>query len=149
MKKSAIMILCFFVGVGSEVFAQIPTIVEAEANTPDGGRNISIVEQPANGGNPLGNPIVGPYIPPKAYNSADNAGNTDSISNRMNSNSFDGNLQNTNISDKALELGHDFENTLIEANDRVYSIQSYPVEDINVIGSKTMPQTIYSPNVNQ
>ena len=45
-------------------------------------------------------------------------------------------------------LGNDFENTLLEANDRVYDVQSYPEADFKAMGNSANPQTIYSPNVN-
>ena len=36
----------------------------------------------------------------------------------------------------------------MEANGRIYDIQSYPEQDINVMNNPSDPQTIYSPNVN-
>ncbi|MBQ9235583.1 MAG: hypothetical protein IJ184_03870 [Alphaproteobacteria bacterium] len=72
MKKYLYMALAFnlaFIGI---LMAQDnETVVYGAAATPNGGENIAIVTQPADGGNPLGNPIVGKYQPPRAYNAAD------------------------------------------------------------------------------
>ena len=46
------------------------------------------------------------------------------------------------------ELGKQFRNTLLEANGRVYDIQSYPEQDFMLMNNSAEPQTIYSPNVN-
>lgn len=148
MQKIFFLIWLFSgLGIMTEVAAEMPTIIEAEANTKDGGKNIAIVEQPADSGNPLGNPIVGAYVAPKAYNAADGL----SVYNHYNEQNdvMGDNQAEESVQNQAVELGHDFENTLIEANGRIYSTQSYPADDIEVIGNKTMPQTIYSPNVNQ
>ncbi len=125
--------------------AQSPTIIEAVANTPDGKKNISIVEQPADAPNPLGNPIVGPYVAPQAYNAADSSNNTYT---NTSSPSVEQPNVNTSLPQQSLELGKQFKDTLMEAGGEIYDIQSYPVQDINVIGDKINPQTIYSPNVN-
>ncbi len=123
------------------VQAQEPTTVEAVANTPDGGKNIAIIEQP-NSENPLGNPIVGPYVAPKAYNAADALhDNINAVAGQTNTKG--GLLQH------AQALGQQFKNTLMEANGEIYDVQSYPVQDVGVIGNNADPQTIYSPNVNQ
>ena len=73
MKKYIYMVIAFAVAGSSVLWAQenVPTLFYGEAATPDGGENISIVEQPKDAGNPMGDPIVGKYIAPKAYNAAD------------------------------------------------------------------------------
>ena len=138
-KISLFLTLMPFVAV-----AQEPTIVEAIANTPDGGKNVAIIEQP-NSENPLGNPIIGPYVAPKAYNAADAmSGNYDDVAAAAGeSNAFGG------LPQQAQTLGKDFKNTLMEANGEIYDVQSYPVQDMGVIGNNANPQTIYSPDVNQ
>lgn len=121
--------------------AQEPTFVEAIANTPNGGKNIAIIEQP-NSENPLGNPIIGPYVAPKAYNAAD------ALHDDVNAVAGQTNTEK-NLPQQAQSLGQQFKNTLMEANGEIYDVQSYPVQDIGVIGNNADPQTIYSPNVNQ
>lgn len=73
MQKYIYMAVLFAIAGSSILWAQesVPTIFYGEAATPDGGDNISVVEQPQNVGNPLGYPIVGKYIAPVAYNAAD------------------------------------------------------------------------------
>lgn len=123
------------------VQAQEPTIAEAVANTPNGGKNVAIIEQP-NSENPLGNPIVGPYIAPRAYNAADALhDNINTVAGQTNT--------KESLQQRAQTLGNQFKNTLMEANGEIYDVQSYPVQDVGVIGNNANPQTIYSPNVNQ
>lgn len=138
-------ILFFLIVITNSAQAQ-PTIVEAIANTPDGKKNIAIIEQP-NGENPLGNPIVGPYIAPQAYNAADSTNNNNTAADTLAAAKTFNN--NDSLPQQAKTLGKQFKNTLMEANGEIYDVQSYPLQDINVIGNNANPQTIYSPNVNQ
>ncbi len=73
MKKYIYMGVLFGMGGIGAIWAQesVPTIFYGEAATEQGGENIAVVEQPENAPNPLGNPIVGNYVAPKAYNAAD------------------------------------------------------------------------------
>lgn len=136
------MLWCFDLKAQEQKYNNSPTVVEAIANNAEGGKNVAIVEQPDGYGNPLGNPIVGPYVAPRAYNAA-NALNENKVQNYNNYYSY--NRTNPN---SALSLGRQFRNTLMEANGEIYDIQAYPDQDIGVIGNKILPQTIYSPNVN-
>ena len=115
-----------------------PTIVYGAANTANGKEKVFVVEQPKNAPNPLGDPIVGPDKPVEIFGD-------------INSNFEMPTQQNNNVSNNQLNsntLGNDFENTLLEANGRVYDVQSYPKDDFKVMENPSDPQTIYSPNVN-
>ena len=135
-------ILIFLLTLAHSAQAQYPTVVKAIANTPDGKKNIAILEQP-NSENPLGNPIVGPYIAPQAYNTADAEQYDNITASAGQSNTTEGPPQ------QAQDLGKQFKNTLMEANGEIYDVQSYPIQDIGVMSNNTDPQTIYSPNVNE
>lgn len=115
-----------------------PTIIYGSAATSDGEQNAFVVEQPENAPNPLGNPIVGENRPVEVFGNLDEGRDDQNNFNRDNRE----NLNNQN------NPGNDFENTLLEANDRVYDIQSYPKSDFKVMDNPVEPQTIYSPNVN-
>jgi hypothetical protein len=115
-----------------------PTIVYGAANMGEGKENVFVVEQPQNVPNPLGNPIVGPDKPAEVLGDVDNNFNQQ---NKFENNDNLGQINQNN-------LGNDFENTLLEANGRVYDVQSYPKADIKVMENPSDPQTIYSPNVN-
>ncbi len=130
-----------------------PTVVFGEAERPDGKKNFFIVEQPKDAPNPLGNPIPVPNTPPEIFDSESDDGDKNSNENEQ------GNqwqaapevpqpMQNYNPQEEGISLGKDFQNTLMEANGRIYDIQSYPKQDINVMSNPSEPQTIYSPNVN-
>lgn len=138
-----------------------PTVVFGSAATADGGQNTFVVEQPKGAENPLGDPIVGPNTPPQVFDVPaemtnqpvqDNANisqpiadpNALSEQNTVAPNSG----SNNSLPEEAQELGQDFQNTVTEANGRIYDIQSYPEQDVNVMSNPSDPQTIYSPNVN-
>jgi hypothetical protein len=132
----------------------IPTVVFGEAARPDGGQNVFVVEQPKNAPNPLGDPIVGPNTPPEVFNEDSDNDNTKNYPSPSNNQwqeapSVPEPIQNSSPQEEGLFLGKDFQNTLMEANDRIYDVQSYPIEDINVMSNPSEPQTIYSPNVNK
>lgn len=117
-----------------------PTTVIGEAQTADGNEKVFMVEQPAEAPNPLGNPI---------------SNNENIIHNNENVATQQKQQPDENITDtqdkqpeNAIQAGKDFENTLMEANGRVYDIQSYPEGDLPIMGNSANPETIYSPNVN-
>ena len=138
MKKFFFIILegCLFCSYS--VAVDSPTGVYGSAETSSGNQKVFIVEQPENSPNPLGNPIVGPSKSVEVFGDSynQNANQLQTVKNP------EQNLENQN------DLGDDFENTLLEANDRVYDIQSYPKADFKAMENPADPQTIYSPNVN-
>ena len=139
----AAFLMCFFV-----VFAraeETPTVVFGEAATPQGGEMAVLVEQPENAPNPLGNPLPMP----------DNTAEESSVpvheeqAAEVKEASPEGAVVSENNPVKAAqELGNDFQNTLTEANGRIYDIKSYPEADVGVMSNPSQPETIYSPNVN-
>ena len=116
--------------------AQMPTIVEGEALSSNGAKKTVVVVQPENAPNPLGDPIIVPAATIPAEKAEPNNSTED------NKASEKSNLQNSDMTDA------DFQNTLLEANGRVYDVQSYPEKDLPEISNTANPQTIYSPNVN-
>ena len=122
---------------------EVPTIVEAEAATATGGRNISIVEQPAGAPNPLGNPIVGPYVAPRAYNAADASGQ---INNNQQATTQMQSTQTMGAWQEAKKMGKEFSNTLSEEGGQIYDLQTFPVQDVKLIDNSANPQIIYSPD---
>lgn len=114
-----------------------PTVIYGAAKTSDGGENIFEVTQPENAPNPLGNPIPTPDKPVEVFGDV-YPQNTNQTENK---NQYQGNQSQQN-------LGDDFENTLLEANGRVYDVQSYPKADFKAMENPSDPKTIYSPNVN-
>lgn len=158
MKKIVLSVVAILAFGGFWVQAQEqkddnPTLVFGSAATPDGSQNMFLVEQPKNAPNPLGNPIV---VTPETENSGEmpNEANTSAASQSPDNapNVADEvkgvGTPNPNPATEAEALGKDFENTLMEANGRVYDIQSYPEADLKVMDNSSDPQTIYSPNVN-
>lgn len=125
-----------------------PTVVFGVAATPDGGQDMFMVEQPENAANPLGDPIV---VEPKENNQVSRPQNCPPCDNGEPASKAEPTVvqpQNNNPATNAETLGKDFQNTLMEANGRIYDVQSFPEQDMKVIGNPSNPQTIYSPNVN-
>jgi hypothetical protein len=119
-----------------DVLANDDTIVYGAAATKNGNQNVFVIEQPKNAPNPLGNPIPTPDKPVEVFGNVYNHNQNQTTQNQSGRNTQQQNL------------GNDFENTLLEANDRVYDVQSYPEADFKAMGNSANPQTIYSPNVN-
>lgn len=135
--------VCLIVAIMAVIIAKAgddsPTVVYGAAATPDGGQNVFVVEQSKDAPNPLGDPLPPSNVPPKVYSIDDN----ENVSTNQN------NAENSDMSaNDSKNLGDDFQNTLMEANGRVYDVQSYPMEDFKAMGNPSNPQTIYSPNVN-
>jgi len=122
---------------------QIPTIVEATAQTPNGSKNTFIIEQPADAPNPLGDPIATQSSPENQSSSSQNLD-----SNSIPSSNVQKNEDTSNSNQPPQNPGNKFQNTLLEANGMVYDIQAFPKSDIPLIENPSNPQTIYSPNVN-
>ena len=140
--KSFLGVLLLISGVAYADDAE--TLVYGAAARSNGGENVFIMEQPDNMQNPLGNPIVEPREPVQVF------GNLSQPTEIATNNSVQANCSN-NQNSPALEskaLGQDFQNTLLEANGRVYDVQSFPEQDMKLVNNPAEPQTIYSPNVN-
>ena len=138
-----IFLVCLFVWkVSAQSQESIsPTIVVGEAQTADGNENLFMVEQPSNAPNPLGDPIISTEA-----NTQNSETKEDMSAKQQNSESS---VKSQDEQPKnAEQAGKDFENTLIEANGRIYDVQSYPEGDLPIMGDSANPETIYSPNVN-
>lgn len=145
-------ILVMLGGVARAEVNETPTIIEVSAATPDGGQNVMVVEQPKDAPNPLGSPLPDVVSQPSEIQEnkisknpvqSFGSGETENLNENTTSNE-----QINNPQQEAIKLGKDFQNTLVEANGRIYDVQSYPEEDIKVMSNPAQPQTIYSPNVN-
>ena len=164
MTLAKIMMFCgtMFMSFAAGAQENSPTVVFGAAATPDGKQNTFLVEQPDGAENPLGDPITGNDNPPQVFDvqnemSNQSAGNNSASipqpikdENALNEQNTVGPNENLNsdLPQAAQELGQDFQNTLMEANGRIYDVQSYPEQDIKVMDNPSDPQTIYSPNVN-
>ena len=159
-------------GISEETSAQraaaSPTMVFGAAQTPGGGEDAVVVEQPEGAPNPLGNPIpeqientgAGEGRGSLSQNNArtgenaaaaDKQGLNGGISSGGSENSLSAGEVSGNpvVAPSAAEkLGAKFQNTLLESDGTVYDIQAYPEADLPVIGDPANPETIYSPNVN-
>lgn len=144
MKKSIFLTVFSVCALGWRlVLAEdVPTIVFGEAAAPQGGDTAVLVEQPENAPNPLGDPL------PMPDNTLEETPNAVPEATAAEVKTDAQPVSVSNPVKAAQELGNDFQNTLTEANGRIYDIQSYPEADVGVMSNPSQPETIYSPNVN-
>ncbi|MBE6458703.1 MAG: hypothetical protein E7010_02695 [Alphaproteobacteria bacterium] len=121
----------------------IPTIVFGKSERSDGEIDEVVVEQSNNNINPLGDPLPEVVTDSKQTESLLTKNNSE-----LSTTSKPDKMSLSKDVDVTDNLGKQFQNTLMEANGRVYDVQSFPVEDMNAIGNSSNPETIYSPNVN-
>ena len=121
----------------------IPTIVFGKSERSDGEIDEVVVEQSNNNINPLGDPLPEVVTDSKQTESLPTKNNSE-----LSTTSKPDKMSLSKDVDVTDNLGKQFQNTLMEANGRVYDVQSFPVEDMNAIGNSSNPETIYSPNVN-
>lgn len=137
-------LICF--SVASAKAEDVPTIVFGEAAMPQGGETAVLVEQPKDAPNPLGDPLP---MPDNLVETAPEVVSEETATNVTETKPEEKTSVSENNPVKAAqELGNDFQNTLTEANGRIYDIQSYPEADVGVMSNPSQPETIYSPNVN-
>ncbi len=127
-------------------FAETPTIVYGAADTATGSQNQFTVVQPENAPNPLGNPIITvpdtatAHMPPQPtpVNSAtesDQAAPSDAINQSA--------LQNpAPFSENPEQEQNQIQNTLYQGGDRIYDVQSFPINDIKTITEPNIQPTI-------
>ena len=121
----------------------IPTIVFGKSERSDGEIDEVVVEQSNNNINPLGDPLPEVVTESKQTETLPTKNNSE-----LSTTSKPDKMSLSKDVDVTDNLGKQFQNTLMEANGRVYDVQSFPVEDMNAIGNSSNPETIYSPNVN-
>ena len=122
----------------------IPTIVFGKSERSDGEIDEVVVEQSNNNNiNPLGDPLPEVVTESKQTETLPTKNNSE-----LSTTSKPDKMSLSKDVDVTDNLGKQFQNTLMEANGRVYDVQSFPVEDMNAIGNSSNPETIYSPNVN-
>lgn len=138
-------------------FAQAPTVVFGAAENAQGGQEGYLVVQPENAPNPLGNPIApvsqlsdtqtSEMVPNAASQGSENLSDKeplipldqasdDSLEKiRTPQNVVHENLNQdpAPFSETPQQEQNQIENTLYEGGDRIYDIQSYPLEDIKTV----------------
>lgn len=145
--KKFIAAIFFF---SAPAWSQTPTVVYGASQTAPDKPDAYMVVQPENSPNPLGNPIIG--------NSSPNQGNVQSLPASQTIPVTSQNLpdipkQNNIIHQNAQQNPAPFsqspqlqqeqiENTLYQGGDRIYDVQSFPLEDIKTITEPNVQPTI-------
>lgn len=151
MKKVAALLIIF----STPAWSQEPTVIFGASQTSPGVYDETIITQPQNAPNPLGNPIVAPQAIDNSNNAASKAENNSST---MQPNSIspqqDTGTQPQNIINQSApqnpapfsispsQQQNQIENTLYQGGDRIYDIQSYPLKDIKTITEPNVDPTI-------
>lgn len=141
-----IKLITFITLLSSAAYSQTPTIVYGASELPDKTRDSVILVQPENAPNPLGNPIVMPKnINNEENDESQNQGFEYKPSQSDNKNSLINQVSEQNpapFSETPQEMKNKIENTLYQGGDRIYDIQSYPINDIKEITEPNIQPTI-------
>ncbi len=122
--------------IAEEVSSSQPTIVYGAAKEKNGQKDEVIVEQPAAGDNPLGNPIVSPSDGQgQTVPMEEDVPSVNSEIKKMTPEINEITPQNPKISPENTpqKTDNEIQNTLYESGNRIYDVQSYPVKDINTL----------------
>ena len=135
------LIFGFFLFFQNIAFAQEPTIVFGKAATPDGQSDAFILEQPENSPNPLGNPIVAPD-----NQNSPAVASTNTPSSKENTTETQNNNSPVNVINQSLPADPQpsaeytlqkedsmIQNTIYRGSDRLYDIQSIPLNELDKI----------------
>lgn len=120
------------------------TIVYGEAENTNGTFNEVLLEQPKDSPNPLGNPIPD-YVSPQPLRRGQKSEITPKIPETFTPQNAVEEIspQNPKISEMSpQEMNNEIQNKLYEAGNRVYDVQSYPLDDINKLGENGQDNAI-------
>ncbi len=136
-----IKLIAFISILSFNCLAQSPTIIFGQSELPDNKSDSVMLIQPENSVNPLGNPIV--TMPQKN----EQINNTPSAISPQKSISYQ-QIKQTQEQDPQpfqetpQKQNNQIDNTLYQGGNRIYDIQSYPIEDINKITEPNIQPTI-------
>lgn len=129
--------------IQEETMQESPTLVYGASKKSSKESDEVLIEQPANAANPLGNPIVddstleeNPFAPKESAETVTKSETSSSKtveSNTAPNNDYQNNPQQ-------------IDNTLYESGNRIYDLQSYPVEDVNKVMQPNIQPTISNDN---
>jgi hypothetical protein len=141
-----IKLITFITLLSTSAYSQNPTVVYGASELPDKTHDSVVLVQPENAQNPLGNPIVAPE---NVYNTESLAvEQVSSENNDLQQSDKSVSIQQTSeqnppaFSETPQELKNKIENTLYQGGDRIYDIQSYPINDIKEITEPNIQPTI-------
>lgn len=139
-----------FLFLSAPAWSQTPTVVYGASETAPDKPDAYMVIQPKNSPNPLGNPIVGtsspnqdnaPTLPasetiPVTTQSLPDIGGQDTIIHQS------AEQNPPPFSQSPQEQQNQIENTLYQGGDRIYDVQSFPVQDMKTITEPNIQPTI-------
>lgn len=140
MKRFAALLI----SIPTIVFAQEPTVVFGASQSAPGVYDEYTVSQPENSPNPLGDPIVAPQPVEQQSSSQPSDANTDTPTTSTPEDQPNVVKQSSPQDPAPFSVSpqqeqNQIENTLYQGGNRIYDIQSYPLQDI---------KTITEPNIN-
>jgi len=147
------LIFGFFLIFAEGLSAQEPTIVFGEAEKPNGGKNIMMLEQPEDAPNPLGNPIYAPNTDPSENQDPDILPADKNIN--LQPSSAEENAQPSNVITENLpvdpaisaqtlpqEEAKKIQNTIFQRGNRIVDVQSIPIPDIDKVEEPNLQPAI-------
>lgn len=145
--KKILAALLFILSVPAQ--AQTPTVVYGASETAPGQKDQFMLIQPEDEGNPLGNPLYNPPATtsgPKVIQPQDNTVKTlphknlpENIQDAINQSATQ---DPAPFSENLKQQQNQIQNTLYQGGDRIYDVQSYPLNDIKTITEPNIQPTI-------
>lgn len=129
----------------TNAYAQTPTIVYGASETAPNKPDSYLLEQPENAPNPLGNPII---TPPSSEPAQTPTVRPVQSSTKQPSSAPLGKIEESTpqnpapFSQTPQQEQNQIENTLFEGSNRIYDVQSYPLQDIKTITEPNIDPTI-------
>lgn len=138
MKKAFIASLLFTLPALAQ--SPAPTVVYGAAANADGKEDTYIVTQPADAANPLGNPIV---IGPQTQYETPSAPTPQTVEEpQLNTINQSAPQNPPPFSETPKQESSQIQNTLYQGGNRIYDVQSYPINDIKTITEPNIQPTI-------
>lgn len=127
--------------------AQLPTMVYGASETAPNEPDSYFLEQPENAPNPLGNPIINEQSPsqnqtPNTAGPENPISDTTPESSPLNEINQSAPQNPAPFSETPKQEQNQIENTLYEGGNRIYDVQSYPLNDIKTITEPNIDPTI-------
>lgn len=145
MKKMLIILFMYAL----PAWGQSPTIVYGESETAPNKADEYILIQPANSPNPLGNPIVAPQTSDNTQSNTsslvlphESTPTNNKLNNIQEAISQSSNQNPPPFSESPQQQQNQIQNTLYQGGNRIYDVQSYPLQDIKTITEPNIDPTI-------
>lgn len=133
--------------IQEEAVQESPTLIYGASKKSPTESDEVLIEQPANAGNPLGNPIVDDApLEENPFAQVDPVEPISPSPAKKTQKPVESNTAPTNNYQAGPNSAQQIDNTLYESGNRIYDLQSYPVDDVNKVMQPNTQPTISNDN---